>query len=312
MDHPGIVKCPICDLEDQKLVGARDYGGRRRIECERCGDYSITNTAEGVVHDLNAGHKVSAWLRDRSELNIDVPELNSDTIKDVVHGIPDYSVTEKQLILLRHISRKSDHPGKRVQIVTNFDFPLAWASGEDEFTYLVKSLRARGLVELDEDNEESQGSFSYFLVITTEGWSYLEERDKPSSFRDQAFIAMSFSSLLKPVWENAIRVAIENNGYKPCRIDAVRHIDRIDAKMIREIKNSRFLVADVTEQRAGVYFEAGYAIGLGIPVIWCVRRDDLENVHFDTRQYNHIVWESEGDLLEQLTDMVGAVIGRQS
>ena len=70
------------------------------------------------------------------------------------------------------------------------------------------------------------------------------------------------------------------------------HNDLIDVKIISEIKNSRFVVADFTEQKHGVYFEAGYARGMGIPVIWCVRKDDLENLHFDTHHYNYILWET--------------------
>ena len=58
------------------------------------------------------------------------------------------------------------------------------------------------------------------------------------------------------------------------------------------IKRSRFLVADVTGGRQGVYFEGGFAKGLGLPVIWtCSHGTDAELkkwMHFDTRQYNHI------------------------
>ncbi|MGH8544147.1 MAG: hypothetical protein ACREX3_11070, partial [Gammaproteobacteria bacterium] len=86
---------------------------------------------------------------------------------------------------------------------------------------------------------------------------------------------------------NGIAPAIAANGYKPYRVDSERHLDRIDAKIIAEIKTSRLLVADVTQQRQGVYYEAGYTQGLGLPVIWCVREDELGNVHFDTRQYSH-------------------------
>ena len=77
-----------------------------------------------------------------------------------------------------------------------------------------------------------------------------------------------------------------------------------------EIKNSRFVVADATDQRPGVYFEAGYAMGLGLPVLWSVREDDLQNVHFDTRQYNYIIWRAADDLEQQLYNRVSAVIGR--
>ena len=94
---------------------------------------------------------------------------------------------------------------------------------------------------------------------------------------------MSFSADLKSIWEGPICNAIKKAGYKPYRGDAEPHIDRIDAKIISEIKNSRFVVADVTDQNRGVYFEAGYTLGLGLPVLWCVREDDLDNVHFDIR-----------------------------
>ena len=79
---------------------------------------------------------------------------------------------------------------------------------------------------------------------------------------------------------------------------------------VTEITNSRFVLADVTNQRPGVYFEAGYAMGLGLPVIWSVREDDLRNAHFDTRQYNHIVWKDADDLEQQFYNRVSAVIGR--
>ncbi|MDA1051804.1 MAG: hypothetical protein O3C40_15165 [Planctomycetota bacterium] len=63
-----------------------------------------------------------------------------------------------------------------------------------------------------------------------------------------------------------------------------------------EIRKARFLVADFTKHRNGVYFEAGYAIGLQIPVIWLCREDEMGRVHFDTEHFNHIVWKDATDL----------------
>ena len=120
---------------------------------------------------------------------------------------------------------------------------------------------------------------------------------------------MWFSNDFLEAWKGGFAPAIASAGYEPYRVDQEPHIDRIDAKIVAEIRNSRFLVADVTGHRQGVYFEAGYATGLGRPVIWTVRKDDLENVHFDTRQYNHVVWEEPEDLSEQLFDLIRAVIG---
>lgn len=60
------------------------------------------------------------------------------------------------------------------------------------------------------------------------------------------------------------------------------------------------MVADSTGRNAGVYFETGYAIGLARPVIWTCRAENEIDMHFDTRQYNHILWKWIEDLREQL------------
>jgi hypothetical protein len=53
---------------------------------------------------------------------------------------------------------------------------------------------------------------------------------------------------------------------------------------------------------------AGFAMGLGIPVIWTVREDQIGQVHFDTRQYNHIVYDSAEDLRKKLHNRIAATI----
>ena len=82
---------------------------------------------------------------------------------------------------------------------------------------------------------------------------------------------------------------------------------------MRSFKRSRFVVADFTQgedgARGSVYYEAGFAHGLGIEVIFACREDALQNVHFDTRQYNHIVWETPEELRERLAARISAVIG---
>ena len=70
-------------------------------------------------------------------------------------------------------------------------------------------------------------------------------------------------------------------------------------------------MADVTQQRQGVYFEAGFAQGLNIPVIWTVSEKDKDNIHFDTRQFNHIIWQTTEDLKNQLYDFICGIIGKQ-
>ena len=93
------------------------------------------------------------------------------------------------------------------------------------------------------------------LKISPKGWDFLDEHAKPSSMGNQTFMAMSFSQELESAWEKGFRLAIEKAGFVPYRVDQVPHTERIDAKIISEIKNSLFMVADVTNQRPGVYLK---------------------------------------------------------
>lgn len=301
-------ECPVCKLNDDLII--RENAGVLAIwiKCPRCKEFIIYDLIEFTSPDSLFGPKLSAWIRDRNERHAEVPKLTTDTLEDLQKGLPNYGPREKQIILLQNIERKTEYPGQTVKIIPKYDIPLAWASAEEELRYYVQSLIDRNLIQ---KMSQEIGPVPLSIAITADGWDYLEQLERHIEERTQAFVAMSFSADLKSIWEGPIRSAIEKSGYKPCRVDAEPHIDRIDAKIISEIKNSRFVVADVTGQKLGVYFEAGYAIGLGLPVLWCVRKDELEKVHFDTRQYNHIVWETENDLETQLYDFICAIIGKR-
>ena len=202
------------------------------------------------------------------------------------------------------------YPGREVVIVPEHDMTLAWARDEKEFGFYPASLNERGLIRINSEKPRALDDLVVPILISSEGWEYLDRLNKPRLTVEQAFVAMSFDEGLKPIFTNAIRPAARRAGYRARRVDSDRHLQKIDAKIISDIQESRFVVADVTHQRPGVYYEAGFAHGLGIPVIWTVRRDELKNVHFDTRQYNHIVWDCEEDLGSELEVMILATIGR--
>ena len=301
------MNCPICRLEE-KDCASRSLGGTLEIKCERCGIYQITFTAKAIADKGDPDYRLSAWLRSHSASS-SPPKLDSDSLLQIPKSLPVHGVAAKQLLLMRALEERSDFAGKKVHIVQTFDFPLAWCSSVDELNYIIRALNGRDLISLEKVGDPKD-TFSLEVTITPRGWDYLDASAKASPIKDQAFVAMAFAQSLRPAWELGIRDALRKAGYSPYRVDADEHLDRIDAKLIAEIRNSRFLVADVTLQRPGVYFEAGFAIGLGLPVVWTVRKDDLQNVHFDTRQYNHVVWETEEQLAEQLYYRVLAAIGQ--
>lgn len=113
------------------------------------------------------------------------------------------------------------------------------------------------------------------------------------------------------VYASGIQPALEATGYKPVRIDKHEHNEKIDDRIIAAIRSSGLLVADFTGHRGGVYFEAGFAMGSGLPVIWTCRSSDIQAAHFDTRQYNHIVWSDPDELRDRLIQRIEATLPRR-
>ncbi len=97
------------------------------------------------------------------------------------------------------------------------------------------------------------------------------------------------------------------------RIDRKPDVVKIDDEILAEIRRSRFLVADMTHgvsgPRGGVYFEAGFALGLGLHVLYSCRSDKMDEIHFDTRQYYHIKWDTPEELHEELVNRICAIVG---
>ncbi len=176
--------------------------------------------------------------------------------------------------------------------------PLRCPDPEAEARFLVGHLKDRGLV-----SEASNG-----LVLSAEGWARLEPAGS-GGIAGRCFVAMSFDPSLNQAYDQAIRPAIEDDcKLVAVRVDLLEHNEKICDRILAEIKKAQFLVADFTLHRGGVYFESGYAMGLGRPVIWTCRKDDLERTHFDTRQYNHIAWAAPEDLRQRLADRIRATI----
>jgi nucleoside 2-deoxyribosyltransferase len=308
------VTCPICK-RGEGFSEERLSQSVTLCHCPVCREYQIPPFVPEIHGTQAPNWKLSAWVREKNERG-EHPELTELSIKNLQASIPEYKPSERQLKFLQAIERKSGYPGNTVIVRPGEDFPLAYANDSHELWFYIHALTERGLIEVESKPNARLIDPLYGeqreLIITHAGWDYLDKHASDLNEKTQAFVTMSFSVKMKPVWKDAIKPAIEKAGYTAYRVDEEPHSDNIIFKIMAEIKNSRFLVADITEQNSGAYFEGGYALGLGLPVIWSVRKDDIKNVHFDTAQYNQIRWESPKDLEEGLYDYICAIIEQRS
>src|SRR5271165_6192652 len=81
------------------------------------------------------------------------------------------------------------------------------------------------------------------------------------------------------------------------RIDRKEHDGKIDDQIIAEIRRSAFVVADFSGHRGGVYYEAGFAHGIGRRVIFTCKQAEIDKLHFDIRQYNTILWTTPNEIV---------------
>jgi hypothetical protein len=249
-----------------------------------------------------AGFEVSTYGRIWVSTEGEIVTLTTTNWKELALLHKTTTVSQKLDRLLRYLGDASPFAGASVKLDFELAAPLFDAVSADELDYLVDSLGLRNDIL---GMEHFAGGKA--LKLTPDGWARLEPAGS-GGVPKRCFVAMSFDASLKEAYELGIHLGLKDAGCDPIRVDAIPHNGKICDRIVVEIRQAQFVVADVTLQRQGVYFEAGFALGLGRPVIWTCRKDDLEHAHFDTRQYNHIVWETPAELRAKVTDRVRATI----
>ena len=320
--------CPIWNTEASVL---EEYRGRDGVgvDSPRAGGrYFISGSAASMLRGAEdeIRVKVTHEIVGHNILS-STPEIMTTTI----NGLADVRGARPQdraNRLLNYLVRETKHLGQSLDRFSEADvrskdnvtvfgsragsrsWPLfAWSDSthEEEIVFLLEMLAERGAVRLSKQSPIPD------VVVLPKGYDLVGSSQGENQF-DQTFVAMWFDSSMSDAYEHGIEAAIRECGYRPLRIDQKEHINKIDDEIIAEIRRSRFLVADFTSDkgspRGGVYFEAGFALALDKPVIWCCRSDLIEYVHFDTRQFNHIVWSEPADLKEKLKNRIGAILGR--
>ena len=303
------IKCQLCQndcYEDAKGSGIT------RIKCNICGRYEITDSFEDYIH--LGGEKlylISGVTRRYYEHKAGTFRVTERLLTDEVEfqakilSVAPKSVLDKLALLLQYIAHKSGHPGDNVLINPSQDYPICFCKNSEELRFYIGSLKEIGAIK-----GEALARVGYSLSLTADGWQKIESLARPNLESKQAFVAMWFDESLNEIFAKGIAPLEKDTGFKMYRVDQEPFNEKVCDRIIGDIRKSRFLVADITGLRHAVFFEAGYAMGLGLPVIFtCRERTEIEGC-FDTRQYNHIVWENAEDLKSKLKDRILATIGK--
>lgn len=341
-----LINCLFCGGEIEKHQDAFD-NHPCIYDCHTCGRVVL---AEDAVHlfdnqAFNSHEKsiLSIYSRNHPRQRQKNRKYIGWTLQDLHRIVKDYQQLDpidKMDKVLLELDRLTETVGQRLKVY-KADISRFHCKTFPELQALLHFLMEQEYIKVqDPVNPHAK------LWLSAKGFQKLRDLRKVNKQSNICFVAMWFNpGEMGKVYEKAIKPAIEHREdesleprFKSIRIDNVEHINDINDEIIATIRRSRFMVCDLTGYRGGVYFEAGFAYGLGLPVIYTCRKDwtkeqilrtkskkqvkDLydenmkpirirkEGVHFDLAHMNRIEWEEDrlDDFRNTLENRIKAVI----
>jgi len=340
-------KCLFCG---EKLIGQTAHSGDwaflAKNDCPVCGEYyyslDINQTDVGFIPEegnltawlvncvaenikINDQGRVPFWHK--NEMSSDKKEqflktLNSSAAFNKIDDYKNVSVRHSgklyELLKLFGSKLKNKNPFEKFKLDKKDLYKLKIATYE-EATEWLKILYNAELISGESfeilKNRRLSGLYvptGYEYNVTPEGWQKIDEITKNINSR-MVFIAMSFGYKERAQLQEAIEIACkEAGGWNAITVDKTEFLGGISDEIIGMINQSAFVIAEFTENKHGVYYEAGYAHGRNIPVIYIIKNDDNEKkkLHFDTKHLNHITWDNYDDLKTKLVNKINAVINK--
>lgn len=109
---------------------------------------------------------------------------------------------------------------------------------------------------------------------------------------------------------DAIRETCTSCGLTAERIDEAQSNERITDRILESIRRAEYVIVDLTASRPNVFYEAGYAQGIGKVPIYIARKGT--NLEFDLKDYPVIFFESYRELKSKLESRLRALASKNA
>lgn len=249
------------------------------------------------------------------------------------------NITDKIDLILLEMGRKAKYLGDTLLIHRIEDDSLLFITHNDideedkdicaeiQAKFILDAMSELGYIKYKVSQTSAFNiAYAFEVTILVKGYARIYELQKNHSTNKDVFVAMSFHESANDIRE-AIKQGIDNAEYSSILMDEIVHNHQIVPEMLRLIKESRFMIMDITQPNFGAYYEAGYAQGLGKEVIvtcsqevWdkkdfscdkdknCVYKQISTKPHFDIAQKQVLKWKDYADLTKQLTEWIKLII----
>jgi len=108
---------------------------------------------------------------------------------------------------------------------------------------------------------------------------------------------------------DAIKEAAQRCGIQAERVDEPHSTDRITDRILESIRRAEYVIADLTEARPNVYFEAGYAHALRKTPIYIAREGT--QLEFDLKDYPVIFFNNLRQLKDSLEQRLRGIANKR-
>ncbi len=314
--------------------------GRTEFNTPQTGVFHLTHDlcSFGIDEkELGAGvHTIQAAIRERNEKRGDRPTIfgiedskdptNNDymSFKELLNSltIPQNPIEKMEKAILQLSKRTNGNPGNPVRVNVDEDFTFGYALDPKDFIFLLNSLEEAGYINLTWITEHLvRGKSPKAIYNRTKecdldfllkGWQFIQDLKKGNKESKQGFVACYFDEKHKKYSEAIVRGITNTNLFKPMIIRDEDYPETILEKGLGEIRRSRFVIADLSGSRHSVIFETGFAFGLGLDVIFVMKKEELESCdvkkEFYTKNYKIIPYSDEKELEEVVERAIKARI----
>lgn len=111
------------------------------------------------------------------------------------------------------------------------------------------------------------------------------------SRQSKAFVVMQFTDEFNELYEEVIRPTVEAFGIESMRADDFYTSGLILNDIAQSIIESQFIIADITPDNPNVFYEVGYAHGIGKPVI-LLSEKSREKLPFDVSAFRTLFYDN--------------------
>lgn len=283
--------CPLCKLKLIQFMERPDNADKNFYECHNCGSFFVVRSVVSRLNNLQdwgkAGLSHEVW---RHRFDPDFLTLGSHKIDKVYWE--DLLEPEEQLenLILFWGEKQDKNIGGRLNLKASHLRAKIGSLNAEGVNYVAGEAIERKLLDGQVDGGNVKGKLSF------KGWRIYRNLERGNTRSHQAFMAMPFGfPRITQFVDEVLRPAVAETGFTLKRLDDEPRSGLIDERLRFEIRQSKFVIVDLTEENRGAYWEAGFAEGLSKPVFYtCERRYFDENsTHFDTNHQGTVLWDAE-------------------